>query len=180
MNWLRLLRQFAILSIFSGVWADAAVPKGPLVVTPGKVSVAIHQGTVVGGKARDEFSLIAVRLEPAGQAGGERVSLMYGDRFGKPLNGEPGFFHVTVDRNSRRVVIDLAQMQMTAVGPERLAKTLATSKLVASSEMTMDPIDGSTNITLQTKVPVTVKVGSIEGDSSRVYIEMMPASGERK
>lgn len=180
MNWIRWSRLFAIFSFFIGVWAQAAIPKGPLVVTPGKPSGAFDKGTAIGGKARDELSLLAVRLEPVGNSGSERVSLAYGDRFGKPLTGEPGYFHVTVDRNSRRIVIDMAQVQMTAVGPERLAKILSSSKLVASSEMTMDPIDGSTNITLQTKVPVTVKVGTVEGDSSRVFIELNPTSGARR
>lgn len=178
MNSIRWSRVFAVFSVLFGLTAQAAIPKGPLVVKPGKVSGEFDKGTAIGGKARDELSLLAVRLEPMGNS--ERISLMYGDRFGKPLAGEPGYFHVSVDRNSQRIVIDMAQVQMTAVGPARLASILASSKLVSASEMTMDPIDGTTNITLQTKVPVKVKVGAAEGESSRVIIELSPVSGARK
>lgn len=180
MDSIRWSRLFAVFSVFFGLGAHAAIPKGPLVVKPGKVSGEFDKGTAIGGKARDELSLLAVRLEPTGNPGSERISLMYGDRFGKPLTGEPGYFHVAVDRKSQRIVIDMSQVQMTAVSPARLASILARSNLVSSSEMTMDPIDGTTNITLQTKVPVKVKVGTAEGDSSRVFIEMSPVAGARR
>lgn len=166
--------SFVCLSfVFSLSSSEAAVPGGPLVVTPGKISGPLEKGTVVGGKARDELSLLGVRFEPsAGEV--ERLALVYGDRFGKPLKGEPGYFHVALDRNSQRVVLDLAQMQMTAVGPARLSRILTGSKLVASSEMTMDPLDGSTNITLQTKVPVHLKVVATEGEPATLAIELVP------
>ena len=167
---------FALVATTAAAWA-APLPS-PIVITPGRVSPPIEVGTTIGGQARDEFSLLAIRNEPSEK--GERLVLSYGDRFGKPLKGEPGYFHVAIDHGAKRLVIDLAQMQMTAVGPQDLSKILANSKLVATSEMSMDPIDSSTNITLHYKVPVKVKVGAAAEDAAKISIEVTPISGALK
>ena len=71
---------------------------------------------------------------------------------GKPLTGEPGYFQVALDRDGRRLVIDLSQVTRTGVDPGQLKSALMKSKFVASTDMTMDPHDQSTNLTLTLKV----------------------------
>lgn len=159
-----------------GVSMDVAVASpAPLLVRPGKVPSPMIAGVAIGGQARDEFSLLSVQREPMAGANGERIVLSYGDRFGRPQKGETGFFHIALDRDNKRVVIDLSQMRKTAVDPEKLAKILGASKLIASSEMTMDPYDGSTNITLTLKVPVRIQVGSVTDEQSKIVIELHPS-----
>lgn len=150
----------------------------PLRVKPGQVSPAIGAGAIAGGRAADEFSLLSVVRTPL-KGGGEKLVITYGDRFGKPVKGEPGFFHVALDRDSRRVVIDLAQVSRTAVDPVDLGKILSSSKFVSGSDMTMDPHDGSTNITLSLKSPVTIKVAAMAGETGRLAIEMRESGAER-
>jgi len=152
-----------------------AIP-APLQVRPGRISPPLQSGEMIGGLAADEFSLLGISDEGSMVANqGERFVLAYGDRFGKPQQGEPGYFHVSLDREARRIVIDLAQVHSTAVDPEKLASIVAQSKLIASSEMTMDPADGSTNITLLLKRPVKLKIASSKSNSgtepARVIIE---------
>ncbi len=137
----------------------------PLRVRPGKVSQPIQSGVLVGGQSGAEFSLLGIQTESL-KGSGERLVLLYGDRYGNSLKNEPGFYHVSLDRNARRLVIDLAQVSRTAVDPMKLSRILAASQLVSSSEMTMDPSDGSTNITLVLKEPARLKVTTADDSQS--------------
>ena len=132
----------------------------------------IRSGVLTGGFAAEEFSLLKVEAQQQGAR--ERIVISYGDRFGKPHRGEPGYFHVALDRNSSRVVIDLAQVTRTAIDLNSLRRQLAASKFVASSEMTMDPQDSSTNITLVLKQPAEIDVETSSGGASRLMLTMSP------
>ncbi len=143
----------------------------PVHVKPGAVTNPLRTNSIAnGGQAQDEFSLLAV--ESKATPSGERLSLNYGDRFGKPLKGEPGFFQVALDRDGRRITIDLSQVTRTGVDPTQLRKALAKSKFVASTEMTMDPHDQSTNLTLALKKPVELRLSTEAGARSRLILDL--------
>ena len=170
----------AFAAIFFALSLAQALP-APLQVKPGRISPPMQSGVTIGGQAADEFSLLSVKTEMIDGAGTERMTLGYGDRFGVPVKSEPGFFHVALDRNAQRIVIDLAQMRKTAVDAQKLARTMMMSKYVVSSDITMDPFDGSTNITLITKVPITMKVASMgkEGsEQARILIDIRPSGSK--
>lgn len=190
----RLLGQFsvaeialviAIVNIFViGFTSGAFAMPTPMQVKPGRISGPIQSGVFIGGQAQDEFSLLSVRNDSASGTLGERVILNFGDRFGAPYKGEPGFFHVVLDRNAQRVVIDLAQMRKTAVDGKKLAQILSKSKNISSSDISMDPFDGSTNITLTMKQPIHIKIGTggvtevkSELDNARLVIDISPIRG---
>lgn len=149
----------------------ATAALAPIQVKPGKISSPVRSGVLEGGIASDEFSIYSIERASTPE-GSERLVITYGDRFGNALKGDPGFFHVAFDQNSRRISVDLAQVSRTAVDQNDLAKVLTKSIFVASSDMTMDPVDGSTNITLHLKNPVSISVSSESGNISRVVIEM--------
>lgn len=155
----------------------------PMRILSGRISPPVESGVLVGGQSGVEFSLIGVRSETAPEILGERIIFDYGNRQGAPQNGEPGFFHVAIDQNAKRAVIDLAQIRSTTVDPQKLKQILGASKLVSESDMTMDPIDGTTNITLNFSRPVRLRVGSRNGDRARLEIEVQPIEapkGDRK
>lgn len=158
----------ALFSLWAGQTAHAATK--PIHVQPGKVSPSIESGVLTGGQAANGFSLLSVQNEVAQNE--ERIILSYGDHSGAPLAGEPGFFQVALDRNSKRVVLDLAQLNRTAIDPLTLKKILGASQYVVSSDMTMDPHDGSTNITLNLSRPVKIDVVSDPGAQGRVILRM--------
>lgn len=171
----------SLIAIGLGTWgsgAEAAI--APLQVKPGKLSPPIRAGAIAGGEASDEFSILGVKSIAAGPRK-ERFVISYGDRNGKPLKKEPGFFHVALDRNSKRVSIDLAQVSRTAIEPKDLSKILASSKLIADSDMTMDPQDGSTNITLNLRTPVAISVLAESEDAGKIVIELQESeTGSRR
>lgn len=180
----RHLIQKGLSSFFWGVFAlsssvATAMPK-PMQVVPEKIAIAPRAGVFAGGQSNDEFSILAIRRESSDE-GVERLVIEYGDRFGRPLQGEPGFFHVAVDRKATRVVIDLAQVNRTVIDQKELAQLLASSKFVADSDMTMDPHDASTNITLNMKTPVVLSVASSGRGQGRLILEIRDlSSGQKK
>ena len=166
------VRRLVSTSLALLLSASAHALPAPMQVKPDRITAPISGGAVAGGQARDVFSLISIKKENA-SGGVERLVFEYGDAYGKPLQGkEPGYFHAALDRGGRRVVIDLAQVPQTAVDPGKLARLLAGSRLVASSDMTMDPHDKSTNVTLNLYRPAKMKVLSRGANPAQVVIEL--------
>ena len=155
-----------------------AMLSAPLKVKPGQIVHASRAGFINGGVAGEEFSLLKIENQVAGQS--ETLSLAYGDRQGKQIRGLPGFYQIALDRDGRRLVIDLAQVDRTAVDPQSLRQKLKSSPLVSSVDMTMDPQDRSTNITLNLKEPIEISVVSTgPSEPSAVSIAMKPASSRK-
>jgi hypothetical protein len=149
-------------------------------VQPRPLSDMIENGFVAGGESGSGFSILKIekrRSRPAGKA--ERIIITYGDQRGRPLKKPPGYFHVSVDENPPRVVIDLAQVQKTAVDDQDLARLLADSILVKSTDMTMDPEDMSTNLTLLLKKQAHVKVSyALKSTGAQLIIDLRPRAAK--
>ncbi|MES2962449.1 MAG: hypothetical protein V4760_01070 [Bdellovibrionota bacterium] len=158
--------------------AAHAAPQ-PVKVKPGSIAKAVKSGFFAGGEAASEFSLIEATAKRSGDS--ETLVLHYGDLNGQPLRGKPGFFQASLDRDGRRVVVDLSQVSRTAIDPESLRKKLAGWKLVSTIDMTMDPTDLSTNITLILKEPVELAVEASDDKSpSQVSFTLKPVGGALK
>jgi hypothetical protein len=166
-----------ILALVVGLAAHAA--PAPIKVKPGSIAKAVKSGFFAGGEAAHEFSLIEATAKRSGDA--ETLVLHYGDVQGQPLRGKPGFFQAVLDRDGKRVVIDLSQVSRTAIDPETLRKKLSAWKLVSVIDMTMDPTDVSTNITLNLKQPVELAIeASDDASPSQISFTLKPVAGERK
>ncbi len=145
----------------------------PLHVKPGAISSPLRSSAIAnGGQARDEFSLLGVNDSLSADGSAERFTLNYGDRFGKVWKGEPGFFQVALDKTGRRIVIDLSQVTRTGIEPSQLRAILAKSKFVASTDMTMDPQDHTTNLTLILRAPVEVRLSTLHGTKSQLILDL--------
>lgn len=143
----------------------------PFHVKAGEISNPLRGvGSANGGVAQDELSLLSVETKSFSSS--EKISISYGDSNGKPLKGTPGFFQVALDRDGRRIAIDLSQITRTGIDPSQLKKILSKSKYVAMSDMTMDPHDLSTNLTFQLNAPVEVRVSTETGARSKVILEI--------
>jgi hypothetical protein len=163
---------FLMSFVFANVSVSGAMPS-PLHVKPGS-ALPVRVGSIAnGGKALDEFSLLSVALAPVASGPlAERLILSYGDRFGKVWKGEPGFFQIALDKGGSRVVIDLSQVTRTGIDPVQLRTALSKSRLVASSDMTMDPQDQTTNLTLMMKKPVSLSLSTVSGARSQVVLDL--------
>lgn len=139
-------------------------------------SAFIKQGTFSGGTAKPEADapLSLLKFEKnLMKSGSERISLTLGDKNGSNLS-EPSFFHVALDESGRRLVLDLAQVQQTSVDQSDLKSVLKTSPLIKSAEITMDPVDKSTNITFTLKKAVVAQAATNK-NSGQVIIDLQEA-----
>ncbi len=162
------------------VAVSASASPSPMKVKPGSIAKAARTGFFAGGEATHELSLIDATTSKAAD-GSESLAFFYGNDRGQPLRGLPGFFQIVLDRDGKRVAIDLAQVSRTAVDPAALRKKLKSSKLVSALDMTMDPTDSSTNITLSFKEPIELAVeASGEKSPSRIAITLKPLGGSKK
>ncbi len=121
---------------------------------------------ISGGKAKAEnvspLSLLQVqKVTGSVPDKSERLTIMFGDKNGAVLS-EPGFFHLAVDEGGRRLILDLAQVQQTSVDKADLKAMVKHSELIRDAEITMDPVDNSTNITFLMKRPVVAKASAKE------------------
>lgn len=133
----------------------------------------IKQGSFSGGVAKAEVDapLSILKFETrVSKTGSEKLSLTLGDKDGSILT-EPGFFHVALDESGTRLVLDFAQVQQTSIDQSDLKAAFKNSPFVKSAEITMDPVDKSTNITLRTKKPVMAQAAT-NSTSGQVIIEL--------
>lgn len=130
-----------------------------VVLTGVQASAFVKQGAITGGTARAENAgpLSLLRLQQIKSSpNSERLTIKFGDKNGTVLS-EPGFFHIAVDEGGRRLILDLAQVQQTSVDKSDLRAIVKQSALIRDAEITMDPVDNSTNITFTMKRPVMAK-----------------------
>lgn len=168
------MKKTALLFVVAAFAGSSFAAVKSAVVKPQPLGQYVKNGVIVGGVAADGFSILRAEKLAAGD-GAERLVIYYGDMHGQAMKTNPGYFHINVDEKAARVSIDLAQVQRTAVDHQELAKLFQGSKLVASTEMTMDPIDLSTNILLNLKqtAEVNARIDSVKGVRSLV-IDLRP------
>jgi hypothetical protein len=173
---------FIIANVIVLQSAVAAPIPAKIVVLPLRPSAWIRSGAAIGGQAAaDELSLLRVR-RAARPDGGERLLVAYGDKYGRPLRAQPGYFHLALDRGGRRLSLDLAQVSRTAVDRRDLEKLFANSTLVASVDIVMDPQDGSTHLSLAFAAPIEAFASTASGDASApagLAFDFRPVAGPR-
>jgi hypothetical protein len=143
-----------------------------------KANHYITQGVVLGGEAGPGFTLLNIRRQNSPKLGLERVILDIGSRDGKPLLKKLGYFHVSVEQNPARVVIDLMQTSQSRVNEAALARMFSKSPFVKTVQMVMEPEDGSAKIVLNTRMPVAAEVFRLTSEKkpSRIVVDLKKAS----
>lgn len=170
---LQILIGIVVLLAVQLVWA---IPHR-MEIRPLPLNRYIAKGAVVGGQAHSQFSLL--KIDHATSPKGERVMISYGDLLGQPLDSLPGYFHVEFDSDRKRLVMDLAQVQKTAIDPKELTKIFSRSKLIANVDLSMDPEDSSTTliVNLKQSADARVSLGDQPSEVHKVFIDFRPKDG---
>jgi len=159
-----------------GLNAPASTPfKRALTV---KTNNYLLDGVVTGGRAGGGFSLLNVRRSYSKKAQLERVILETGDRLSRPAGLNMGYFQASLDAKEKRIVVNLAQLNMSLVNEAQIKRIFARSPDVASVEFTVDPEDRSGTMVLNLKHPVKMEVFEVlkQKNPGRVVIDLKPES----
>lgn len=138
----------------------------------------LTSGVVIGGSAGPGFTLLNVRHETSKKLAMERIIFDLGNREGQPLLNKLGYFHVSVEKNPARVIIDLSQVARSRVSELDLARLFSKSPFVAKVEMSMEPEDSAAQIVLNTKGPIAAEVFEMPSakKASRLVIDLKKAT----
>jgi hypothetical protein len=158
------------LCLSTGI-AFAAIPSKTPAPKPTKVLTGT--GASTGGLAGSGFSLTNVALATMSKK--ERLILDIGDLTGAPVKGYPGYYHVELQENPRRVVIDLAQTPNIFIDEKTVQSRLKSSKYISSSSLLLDPSDQTLSLILNLKKDTKVQVFQVPGKKGpgRVVVDLL-------
>jgi hypothetical protein len=128
-----------------------------------KSNVYTRNGVFTGGRAEQGQNLMKVRRVTSTKVGMERVIFDLGGLDSKPLTS-PGYFHVSVDAQNSRVVVQLNQMLRAQTNEAQIRQVFAKSAFVKSVDFTVDPQDSTGTVVLNLKRPVQAEVFSLKGN----------------
>lgn len=163
------LTLLVIMTAFA-VSSRAALPAKPAAVKPARILDG--SGAATGGLAGTGFSLTNVTL--AKVSGKERVVLDLGDMNGAPMKGLPGYYHVELQDNPRRVIIDLAQTPNVFIDEKSIKARLKDSKLISSASVLIDPADQTLSLILDLRHKAKAQVYQVPGKKGpgRVVVDL--------
>ncbi len=151
------------LGVFGLMWlwcfvVDASIP--PKRALDHKKNMYIQEGVLVGGRTGDGFSLVDIRRlsSKKDKAGLERLVIQLGDRKGNPLKGPMGYYHVAVEKDPHRIVIDLTQVGVSRLTEAQILARLRELKSFKDAFVVQDSEAGSLKIVLSLKRPVAIEV----------------------
>ncbi len=130
-------------------------------------------GYVTGGVAGSGFSLLGVDVVPRKKS--EMIKITLGDRNGLGIKTSPPYHHIQYSKNGLWVQIDFSQMARSLIEENAIRNRFKKSKFVRNIDLTQDPGDGTYNLRLQLKRPLTLRTAvSLKKPKGELYIELLP------
>jgi hypothetical protein len=142
----------------------------------------INDGVILGGKISDGFTLLNVRRGRSKKSRMERIVLDIGDLVGKPAKNEIAYHHISLDKQTSRLVIELNQVARSGVDQAALSEVFKRSPYVRQAEISFDPEDLTTSLILKLKRKTKVEVFNLisPNQPSRIVIDMLPRKSKKK
>lgn len=171
----RLTATCTLVLLF-GAQAFASVPPLRLSVVPSLIAgpVSGQASVAEGGRRELSLSLLSVRRKPLNKTQ-ERIFIGYGAAAGAALTDEAGRFHAELEKEGKRVVIDLQDVVHNAIGADELKRVMRGSSLVTKAEIKIDPFGRSTNVIFECRKPVQLVIESVPGEKRTISIELSAA-----
>ena len=158
-----------ILALPAGAAVPTSSPSAPV------ATILSGSGSTFGGIAGSGFTLLDLRRTADNKKKIERLVFDVGDQDGNILRGWPGYYHVELKNNPSRLVIDFAQMPNSKLSPTAIAQRLMGSLAVTHSELSLEPVDKSLNLTLNLKANTVARIYQVKGkaQTSKVVIDLI-------
>lgn len=166
-----LLYLFTVATLSAANIARAAIDRKAALNE--KKNAYLSHGVFYGGEADRGFSLVDLRRHFSTKDQIERIVLELGDEKGQPTK-KIGYFQVSVNKELKRVDIDLAQMRGALVDQKKLETMFAKSPLVKSAKINYDPEDLGIVIQLQLASSADVEVFKVpaKDKSGRIILDI--------
>ena len=178
------MKSKIFLILFFGIFSLAAIPVRQ--AGSEKLSRYLDAGVFIGGHEQGPINLLNVRYNisawlsagsGAGHNAGDKVERLVFDVGGdKPeqSSGRPGFFHITVQKSPRRVVVDLEDIAQTRVTAEQLTKLIEKSPHLSKVKFYYD--SRFKNLTIEMPLKVAAKIEVFElasvGKPGRIVLDL--------
>lgn len=157
---MKLSALLGVLVLLAGATGNAAIPTTQKI----KSTVLSHQGGVAGSG----FSILGAELIQS--SGKERLVLDIGDHEGQRFLGTPGYYFAEYQAELGELRIDFSQMPVSRVQEEQLQQKLKSSRLIKSSQLVLDPIDSTLQLTLRLQPGSKVKFYEVKGKKQTAKI----------
>ncbi|MCX7978285.1 MAG: hypothetical protein N2578_04720 [Bdellovibrionaceae bacterium] len=105
---------------------------------------------------------------------GDRLTLSMSDIQGRKLKGPPTYFHVQVQNDSKRLIVDLSSTPRSALTEEAMISELKKTKFIRGGRMLLDPLDNTMTLIFDLKSSVRVKTWQVAGnkDNSKIVVDI--------
>lgn len=162
----------ALTVIFSSSLSLAAIPTP---TAKAQQKMIMTSGARAGGVAGTGFALLDVHSKINREGTIERLMFDVGDLEGRPQKGMPGYFNVELQNQSKRIVIDFAQMAAAQIDAQKMKEKLKKSPYVKDVKMMADPSDGTLSVILDLKKPAKLKVYQVPGKkaAAKVVVDLL-------
>lgn len=156
--------------LFLAIELPAAVKKAT--ITPSRILRG--SGSLTGGQAGQPLGLLDIKNTVSKKA--ERIALQFGRADLQPLNGVVGYYHVELSKNPPRLAIELPLTMGSKLDEKDVLRKLEKSKHVKKAMMSFDRVSQSTNLILQLKSPVMVRLTRVENPKApgQLVVDLMP------
>lgn len=140
-----------------------------------QINEFITQGSFKGGKAGKGFSLLNVKRVLSPSKSAERIIVEMGDHKGNSYSGTPGYFHAQLKQNPARLSVDFSQITSSKINQKKFASLFKNSVLVKKTKVTLDPEDGSANLTMYFKKSVKARIYTLapKGKAPKVVVDFV-------
>lgn len=118
----------------------------------------VSVGVISGGEEVSSSSLISLKRELSAGASEEFIKFGFVGENGKPFLGQVGYFHLSIEENPARIVLDFPHVQRVSQSYKKLSSALAVSPFVVSSEIFFDSAFQSTQVVLLLRKAMEVEV----------------------
>jgi hypothetical protein len=134
----------------------------------------LDAGVFVGGHDQGPMNLLNVRHSIQGAEKMERLVFDMGQDSNDSISGRPGFFHISVQKNPRRVVIDFEDLSHSRVTAEQMSKLLEKSPHFSKVRFYADSKYRNLTIEMPLKEPAKIEVFELvgQGKPGRIVLDV--------
>lgn len=142
----------------------------------GKRDIYLDNGVFTGGALKEPASLLNIRRILAKNSVIDRWIIDLGDIEGKPLAHRPSYFHIAIDRDMKRIVVDLDGVATSKIDEEQIGKILSSSPYVKSVGLRVDGSEKVTHLTVLLKRSVEVEAFELPSKElgGRIALDVRP------